>query len=72
MKSLATKLTALSLAIGASIIFASCNTVNGLGKDFQNMGNGLEKTSNYRLGGSKPPAQDIPGYTEDPYLLPTQ
>lgn len=36
------------------------------------MGTSLEKTSNFRVGGSKAAAQDIPGYTEDPYLLPAQ
>ena len=46
--------------------------MNGLGKDFQNVGSSLEKTSKLRLGGSNPSAQSIPGYTEDPYLLPKQ
>jgi len=69
MKSL---LTRFFLALVACIMCVSCNTMNGLGKDFQNVGSSLEKTSKLRLGGSNPSAQSIPGYTEDPYLLPTQ
>ncbi len=72
MKSFSIKLSALSLTISLSITCTSCNTVNGLGKDLQNVGNSLEKTSKFRLGASKTATQNVPGYTEDPYLLPTQ
>ena len=62
----------LTLITGACSMCVSCNTMNGLGKDFQKVGAGLEKSSQLKFGGSNAPAQNVPGYTEDQFLLPSQ
>ena len=33
-------------AIAALISFSSCGTVNGIGKDLQDLGNGVQKSAN--------------------------
>ena len=65
-------LTLIPLVTCTCIMCVSCNTMNGLGKDFQNIGSSLEKSSQLRFGGSNAPTQNIPSYTEDQFLLPSQ
>ena len=49
---------------------ASCNTMDGMGKDFEKMGNGLQNTANRSIWGSNAPAYDVPQYDDAGYLPP--
>jgi predicted small secreted protein len=46
------KLILLITVSAASILFSSCNTIIGLGRDMRMGGEGLEKTASKTLGGN--------------------
>lgn len=46
------KITLLITVSAAAILFSSCNTMIGLGRDMRMGGEGLEKTANKATGGS--------------------
>ena len=64
-------LTRLILVAATCSLCISCNTVNGLGQDFQKVGQSMEKSSKFRLGGSNAASYSTPaapGYAENQYL----
>lgn len=46
------KITLLITVSAAAMLFSSCNTMIGLGRDMRMGGEGLEKTANKATGGS--------------------
>ncbi len=66
-----TKLTEIIVVAVASFSCASCGTMLGLGKDFQNLGKGLQKVAQPRSWrASSPAAAQTPEYAAPEYGAP--
>jgi len=56
------KVTLLIALAASSILFTSCNTFIGLGRDMRIAGEGMEKAANKGAGGSSEDASGAPVY----------
>ena len=63
-------LVKMILGVLACLVFSACNTIYGVGKDFEEVGGTMQTKAESGIFGSRPAAGDVPEYIDETLLPP--
>lgn len=63
-------LVKMILGVVGCLVFSACNTIYGVGKDFEEVGGTMQTKAESGVFGSRPAANDVPDFSGTDLLPP--